>query len=128
MNVCTFSGRLTRDAETRHAQSGTAITSFSIAVDTGFGEYKRTDFINCKFFKRENLGPHLTKGKPVIVSGELQTEKWTDKNGVEKSVFSIICRDIDFQVGDKRTDGQQTSTGQPPAQYNANADLDDLPF
>lgn len=131
MNLCTFSGRLTRDAETRLAQSGTAITSFSIAVDTGFGEYKRTDFINCKFFKRENLGQHLTKGKPIIISGELQTEKWTDKNGVEKSGFSIICRDVDFQVGDKRPDGQAPTTSQAgaqPAPYNADDDLDGAPF
>lgn len=101
MNICTFSGRCTRDAETKYAPSGTAITSFSIAVDGGFGEHKRTDFINCKFFKRENLGQYLTKGKPVIVSGELQTEKWTDKSGNERTGFSIICRDIDFQQGDR---------------------------
>ena len=128
MNVCTFSGRLTRDCEVRTTLSGTTISSFSIAVDGGFGEPKRTDFINCKFFKREGLGPHLTKGKPVIVSGELQTEKWTGKDGVERTGFSIICRDIDFQVGDKR-DGQG---GQPapqhPAQYSANNDMEDLPF
>ena len=128
MNVCTFSGRLTRDCEVRTTLSGTTISSFSIAVDGGFGEHKRTDFINCKFFKREGLGPHLTKGKPVIVSGELQTEKWTGKDGVERTGFSIICRDIDFQVGDKR-DGQG---GQPapqhPAQYSANNDMEDLPF
>lgn len=128
MNVCTFSGRLTRDCEVRTTLSGTTISSFSIAVDGGFGEHKRTDFINCKFFKREGLGPHLTKGKPVIVSGELQTDKWTGKDGVERTGFSIICRDIDFQVGDKR-DGQG---GQPapqhPAQYSANNDMEDLPF
>lgn len=124
MNVCTFSGRLTRDCEVRITKSGTTISSFSIAVDGGFGEHKRTDFINCKFFKREGLCPHLTKGKPVIVSGELQTEKWTGKDGVDRTGFSIICRDIDFQVGDKR-DGQG---GQPAAPYNAAAEMDELPF
>lgn len=128
MNVCTFSGRLTRDCEVRTTLSGTTISSFSIAVDGGFGEHKRTDFINCKFFKREGLGPHLTKGKPVIVSGELQTDKWTGKDGVERTGFSIICRDIDFQAGDKRQDGQPQSTGQTQAQYNANNDMGDVPF
>ena len=96
MNLCIFSGRLTRDCET----FGT-VSKFSVAVDGGFGEHKRTDFINCKFFKRDGLVTHLTKGKPVIVSGELQTEKWTDKSGNERTGFSIICRDIDFQQGDK---------------------------
>ena len=128
MNVCTFSGRLTRDCEVRTTQSGTTISSFSIAVDGGFGEHKRTDFINCKFFKREGLGPHLTKGKPVMVSGELQTEKWTDKSGNERTGFSIVCRDIDFQVGDKRDGQQQHNPQQPTSQYNANDDMGGAPF
>ena len=127
MNVCIFSGRLTRDCEVRTTQSGTTISTFSIAVDGGFGEHKRTDFINCKFFKREGLGPHLTKGKPVMVSGELQTEKWTDKSGNERTGFSIICRDIDFQQGDK---GQQQAA--PQAEQAAGRqdmnELDEAPF
>lgn len=121
MNNCVFSGRLTRDAETRTTSTGTAITSFSIAVDGGFGEHKRTDFINCKFFKREGLGAHLTKGKPVMVCGELQTEKWTDKNGVEKTGFSIICRDIDFQQGDR---GQQQPAA--PQEYTGRQDMNEV--
>ena len=106
-------------------QGGTTISKFSIAVDGGFGEHKRTDFINCKFFKREGLVAYLTKGKPVIVSGELQTEKWTDKQGVEKTGFSIICRDIDFQHGDKG-EGQAM---QPAGKVRADMDeMDGAPF
>ena len=127
MNVCIFSGRLTRDCEVRTTQSGTTISSFSIAVDSGFGEYKRTDFINCKFFKREQLAQYLTKGKAVIVSGELQTEKWTDKSGNERTGFSIICRDIDFQQGAPNGQaGQQQPSQQQP--YNANTEMDEAPF
>jgi single-strand DNA-binding protein len=126
MNVCTFSGRLTRDCEVRTTQSGTTVSSFSIAVDGGFGEHKRTDFINCKFFKREGLAPHLTKGKPVMVSGELQTEKWTDKQGNERTGFSIICRDIDFQQGFV---GGATGPSVPEAGVRKDMDeLDDAPF
>jgi single-strand DNA-binding protein len=125
MNICTFSGRLTRDCESMTTQSGTTISKFSIAVDGGFGEHKRTDFINCKFFKREGLVAYLTKGKPVIVSGELQTEKWTDKQGVEKTGFSIICRDIDFQHGDKG----EAAPMQPAGKVRADmTELGDAPF
>lgn len=121
MNICTFSGRLTRDAESVVTNSGTTITKFSIAVDSGFGEHKRTDFINIKFFKREGLAPHLTKGKPVMVSGELQTEKWTDKSGNERTGFSIIARDIDFQQGDRN--GNHSA---PQQQYAGRQDMDDM--
>lgn len=131
MNICTFSGRITRDCEAFTTQGGTTIGKFSISVDSGFGEHKRADFVNCKFFKRDGLVPHLTKGKPVIVSGELQTEKWTDKQGVEKTGFSIICRDIDFQQGDR---GQQQPAAQPEytgrQEYagGGSAGMDDAPF
>lgn len=122
MNICIFSGRITRDAETRATTSGTSITSFSIAVDSGFGDKKRTDFLNVKAFKRDNLTQYLTKGKPVMVSGELQIEKWTDKSGVEKTGVTIIVRDIDFQQGDK---GQSTPA---PKGRKEHVDMGDAPF
>jgi single-strand DNA-binding protein len=124
MNVCIFSGRITKDAETRTTTTGTSITSFSIAVDSGFGDKKRTDFINVKAFKRDNLTQYLTKGKPVMVSGELQIEKWTDKSGVEKTGVTIIARDIDFQQGDKG----QAAPAQSAKGRKEHVDMGDAPF
>lgn len=122
MNVCIFSGRLTRDAETRHTNSGTAVSSFTIAVDSGFGEHKRTDFIDCILWKREALAVHLTKGKPIMVSGELSLRKWQDKEGNNRISTEIICRDVDFQQGEgKRAENQQ------PAEVGLNDD-DLIPF
>ena len=125
MNLCIFSGRITKDAETRHANNGTAITSFTLAVDSGFGERKRTDFISCKAFKREAIAQYLTKGNPIMVSGEYQEEKW-EKDGQKHSRVVILCRDIDFQQGDR---GQQ----QPAQEYTGRqeysaADMGDSPF
>ena len=128
MNICTFSGRLTRDCESRLTSTGTTISSFSIAVDGGWGEHKRTDFINCKFFKRDGLVQHLTKGKPVIVSGELQTEKWTDKSGNERTGFSIICRDIDFQQGGNIGAATQDKVTSETTGRQDMSNLDELPF
>ena len=42
LNVCTFTGRLGRDAEQKYLSTGTAVLEFSIAVDTGFGDKKRS--------------------------------------------------------------------------------------
>ena len=71
MNICTFSGRIVADATSRMTANGTSVCTFRIAVDAGFGEHKRTDFINCVLWKRESLVPHLSKGKPVMISGEI---------------------------------------------------------
>lgn len=69
MNICCFSGRITRDAETKQIRDDLSITSFSLAVDCGFGEKKRTEFINVKAFRKDELAPHLTKGKAVAGHG-----------------------------------------------------------
>lgn len=129
MNVCVFSGRLVKDAETRYTTSGTAVSNFTIAVDTGFGEYKRTDFIDCVLWKREKLAEHLKKGKAIMVSGEYNSRKWEDKEGNKRVNIEIICRDVDFQQGDP-AGGQKQEHHQPAPQNTTpafNPD-DDLPF
>lgn len=143
MNVCHFSGRLTRDAETRFTQGGTAVTTFSLAVDSGYGEHKRTDFLRCKLFKRDTLGSHLTKGKPVIVTGEYCEQKWTDQQGQERRMVEIIVRDLDFQHGqpasEPATGRAQAPSGSGAARQQQQASareafpgyaggMDDVPF
>lgn len=125
MNFAAFSGRLTRDAETKFAKSGTAVTKFTVAVDCGFGDKKRTEFMNCTMFKREGLAPHLTKGKAVIVTGEYQEERW-EKDGQKHSRPGWIVSNVDFQQG---SSGQAVAEQQPAdhPRYD-NQDLDDAPF
>ena len=129
MNQCTFSGRLVADAEMRYTASGTPVTSFRIAVDTGFGEHKRTDFINCVLWKREGLAAHLTKGKPVIISGEYQGREYEDKSGQKQRTVEIIVRDLEFQQGQPKQGQQSTSQEQAPLDNGGvPGDMQDVPF
>lgn len=125
MNICCFSGRLTRDAETKHIRDDLSITSFSLAVDCGFGDKKRTEFINVKAFKKDALAPHLTKGKAIAVHGEYQEEKW-EKDGQTHRRVVILANHIEFQQGGGKSDGQQQPAGQQP--YNATDEMDSAPF
>lgn len=129
MNVCIFSGRLTRDAETKTIRDDLSITSFSIAVDVGFGDKKRTEFINVKAFRKDALAPYLLKGKAVLVNGEYQTESW-EKEGQKHSKVVILANQIEFQQG---SPGGQAQTQAPPAQpeYTGRQDMnhiDEAPF
>ena len=129
MNHCTFSGRLVADAEMRYTASGTPVTSFRIAVDTGFGEHKRTDFINCVLWKREGIVTHLTKGKPVIISGEYQRREYEDKSGQKQRTVEIIVRDLEFQQGQPKQGQQSTSQEQAPLDNGGvPGDMQDVPF
>ena len=137
MNHCVFSGRIVADADTRYTTNGTPISNFRIAVDSGYGEHKRTDFINCVLWKKEQLAQHLTKGKAVIVSGEYQGREYDDRNGNKQRIVEIIVRDVEFQQGQPRQDGGQGNQ-QQSSQYSNHGSreafpddasgMDDVPF
>ena len=120
MNTCIFSGRITADAKTRYTQSGTPVSNFTLAVDSGFGEYKRTDFPRFVLWKRENLIQHLTKGKAIAVTAEYQERKYQDKDGNNRKAIEFIVRDLEFQQGDPKGDlkggGQRKPQPQPQQQ------------
>ena len=85
LNRIILMGRLTRDPELRHTQTGTAVASFSLAVDRDFrnrdsGE-KGVDFIDVVAWRNtaEFVSKYFTKGRMAVVDGKLQTNTWTDK-------------------------------------------------
>lgn len=132
MNICMFSGRLTRDAELRHTQSGKPVTNFGLAVDCGFGEKKTTIFLNCVQWDKENLSKYLTKGKSIIIQGEYTERKWTDKEGQERRTVEIVVRNLEFQQGDPKQSGatQHINQGEPsgPAFPESSDGMDGIPF
>ena len=87
LNRIILMGRLTRDPELRHTQTGTPVASFSLAVDRDFkdkttGE-KSTDFIDIVAWRQtaEFVSRFFTKGRMAVVEGRLQIRDWTDKDG-----------------------------------------------
>lgn len=86
-----LTGHLGRDPETRHTQAGKAITSFSLAVKTGYGEYERTTWWNITCFGKtgETAEKFLTKGQAVCVIGEPSLRGWKDKEGNEKQTLEV---------------------------------------
>ena len=86
LNKIFIMGRLTRDPELRRTQSGTPVTSFSLAVDRDYktqsGE-KETDFIDVVAWRAtaEFVAKYFTKGRMAVVEGRLQIRAWQDKEG-----------------------------------------------
>jgi len=128
MNLFIASGRIGKDAETKYTSGGMAVTTFSLAVDTGFGDKKKTMWLRCKVFKRENLGQHLTKGKPIMVRGELTINEW-EKDGQKHSMPEVICNEVEFQQGQARNQGQRSAQDDNgPAFPSDSQGMDDVPF
>jgi single-strand DNA-binding protein len=113
-------GRLTRDPELRRTSSGLAVTSFCVAVERDVanrnGE-KETDFINCVAWRQtgEFVNKWFTKGQMIVVSGRLQINKWTDKNGVKRYDPEIVANNVYF--GESRKDKERNNVGVENTSY-----------
>lgn len=123
LNHITIMGRLTKDPELRRTQSGTSVTSFSMAVDRDFknqsGE-KETDFIEVVAWKNtaEFVSKYFSKGRIAIVDGRLQIRDWTDKDGGKRRSAEVVADNVYF--GDSKRDGGTGDYGAAPA-YGAPA-------
>lgn len=91
-------GRTTKKPELRTTQQGTAVATFTIAVDRGFGDKKETDFIPVVVWKglAENCSKYLDKGKLVGVDGRLQLRTYEDSIGNKKTIAEIVANDVQF--------------------------------
>jgi len=110
-NQAVLAGNLTRDCELRYTASGTAVANFTIAVNTGWGDNKKVLFMDCVVWKKqaEACSQYLTKGKPVLVSGELQERSW-ESDGQKRTKMEIVASTVKFLGG--KSEGQQSAPPQ----------------
>lgn len=108
LNRIIIMGRLTRDPELRRTQNGTAVTSFTLAVDRDF-KNKETgetacDFIDCVAWRStaEFVNNYFTKGRMAIVEGKLQIRPWKDKDSNNRRSAEVIVDTMYF--GDSKRD------------------------
>lgn len=138
LNRIVLMGRLTRDPELRRTGSGTAVSSFSIAVDRDFkgqsGE-KETDFIDIVAWRNtaEFASKYFTKGRMAVVEGRLQIRDWKDKEGNNRRSAEVVADNVYF--GDSKRDGDAAGssyTGGQTAQSGGFNEIDEddgeLPF
>ena len=127
LNRIILMGRLTRDPELRRTGSGTAVTSFSLAVDRDFksqsGE-KETDFIDIVAWRStaEFVSKFFTKGRMAVVEGRLQIRDWTDRDGGKRRSAEVVADNVYF--GDSKRDGGDNSgynSGYSPAPASRSA-------
>lgn len=141
LNRVTIAGRLSRDIELRRTQSGTAVTSFTLAVDGGYKDKQTGErsvyWIDCIAWgaTAEFMDRYLGKGRMAIVDGRLQTRTWTDKDGNKRKTTEVVAEHVYF--GDSKRDSDSSNTSQeyqapPTPQTDEFQELetgdDELPF
>ena len=123
-NLVVLTGRLTADPELKTTQSGISVTSFSIAVDRRYraGEEKQTDFINIVAWRQtaELVAKYFKKGNLIGIEGSIQTRKYTDKNGNNRTAFEVVANNIQF-IESKRDAAATTVSDSASAPSFSNA-------
>lgn len=141
LNRVILMGRLARDPDLRHTQSGTAVASFRLAVDRDFkdkatGE-KATDWIDVVAWRAtaEFVSRYFTKGRLAVVEGRLQMHDWTDKDGNKRTSAQVVADNVYFGSGkrdgaDSAPQTPLTGFDTPTAETFAELEGDDknLPF
>ena len=123
INNVVLVGRLTKDIDMRYTQSGTAVASFSLAVERNFknaqGE-RETDFINCVIWRKaaENFARFTRKGSLVGIEGSIQTRNYENNQGQRVYATEILVDNFSLleskEVTESRPEtngGQQQSNG-----------------
>lgn len=132
INKVILMGRLTRDPEMRHTNSGTPVTTFSIAIDNGYGDNKRTDFVNCLAWNKtaEFVTKYFAKGKMIVIAdGRISTRSWETQDGKRAYATEVVAKEVSF--GETKS-SQETATQRPMQDDDDFTPLDeeddDLPF
>ena len=130
-NLVVLTGRLTKDPELKYTPNNVPVTSFSIAVErrNKQGEERQSDFINIVAWRSsaEFVSKYFQKGSMIGIEGSIQTRKYTDKDGKNRTVFEVVANNIQF-VESKKADTPNGNTTS-----NRNNDFvempdEDLPF
>ena len=130
LNHIDIMGRICNDIELRRTNSGTAVSSFTLAVDRDYSKERETDFIDivCWSKTAEFVHKYFGKGRMAVVSGRLQIRSWTDKDGNKRKTAEVVADNVYF--GDYKKESNYEAAMSSKTQDYAVMDGDDdaLPF
>lgn len=139
LNKIFLMGRLCKNPELRRTQAGTAMVSFTLAVDRDFkdkdtGE-RKADFINVVAWRStaEFIARNFSKGRMIVVSGSLQMRDWTDKDGNKRTTAEVVAESVYFADSkrDNQPEGNAPERSLPPPRSGGFEEIGDdgeLPF
>ena len=141
MNNAVIIGRLTKDPETRHTQSGQTNTSFTLAVDRGLSKekkqeheakgYSTADFIRIVAWNKtaELCSQYLNKGLQVAIQGRIQTGSYTNNQGQKVYTTDVVADRVHFlEWPDEDKFRQNNNQGQNNQQEQVSFDQDFVPI
>ena len=126
LNKVILMGRLTHEPELKYTQNNTPVVSFSIAVDRNYGgkgEERQTDFINIVAWRHtaEFVCNWFTKGQMIVVVGSIQSRRWQDRDGNNRTSIEVVASEVQC-AGGKKDSGSSANAApnyRTPSGYDA---------
>lgn len=131
LNSVVIMGRLTAGPELKTTPSGVSVTSFSVAVERNYapkGQDRETDFINVVAWRQtaEFICKYFGKGAMIAIEGSIQTRKYQDKNGNNRTAVDVVANQVSF-CGSKNESGGRVENRQDSYDVDTGDDFEDLP-
>jgi single-strand DNA-binding protein len=97
-NLVVLTGRCVNTPELKTTPNGVSVTSFNIANEVGYGENKKTSFISIVAWRgtAEFITKNFTKGSLIGIEGAIQTRKYVDKDGNNRTAFEVVANNVQF--------------------------------
>ena len=135
MNRIVLTGRIAKDLELKTTNNGTAVLSFSIAVNRRFknseGKYD-TDFFNCTAWRQtaEFISKHFIKGSMIAIEGTLQNRSYTAQDNSKRTVTEIMVENAEFCGSSEKSSEKQEQKPAPAQSKEEFTEVsdDELPF
>lgn len=126
LNNVILMGRLVADPELRTTSTNKSVANFRIAVDRGYGEDKKADFITIVAWESTAnfVEKYFHKGDMIALRGEIQTRSYEDNNGNKRTAFEVLAREVSFCGG--KSEGNNSSPSAPD--FEEIGDDEELPF
>lgn len=133
MNAVILVGRTTKDIELRRTGSGTAVASFTLAVNRDFRtqDGQEADFINCVAWKKtaELLDQYVHKGDRIALEGSIRTRNYTGNDGRKVYVTEVLANNVEFLETKKNNQQNNNQHGYTDLDsYDAGINNSELPF
>jgi single-strand DNA-binding protein len=136
LNKIMLIGNLGRDPELSYTPSGKAIAKFSLAVsrrrrDPESGEQREdTTWFNIVAWERlaETCNNYLHKGSKAYIEGRMTSRKYTDKDGIERTVWDVVASEMEMLDPKGAASSGGGAGGSGGAGYNDDMGADDVPF
>ena len=114
-NLVVLTGRLTADPELKTTPNGISVTTFSIAVNRNYrsGEDRQADFINIVAWRQtaEFITKYFKKGNLIGIEGSIQTRRYQDKNGNNRTAFELVADNAHFGDSNRRSNNSDQNDG-----------------